>query len=528
MWVALAAILFLCGCAINFLTTPYQVNVFDEGLILTGALRVLAGEMPSADFYTNYGPAQFYLVAGFFDLFGRNLTVARAYDALIAAAILPAAAGVLGNQALRWYGLASLGFIFVLVLLYRSPLYPITPCILLILIGIGLTVSALEDRAGALVYLWIGLVIAALTCFRYDFMLIGAAAFGTPILLLLVFQVWSGAAALSASFSRGVEAAVLAGLPAALLLAVLYAVGILQPALRDLLTYNAANYVEMRNLPFPDLSAIRARPAEALAIYLPPMAGILGISTCCILGRTAIDRSSRQFRQILILTCVTLAFFSKGLVRTSGEHMLIADVPAALLVFFCLAGFESRFGPLIGRKAVTGVRVFCIVMTVAAIAYGLDDLARRDTLYRFIHVAPAHPDLPPMGLYASDRERIEAARYVMSITGPNERLLSATGRHDKVFVNDVFFYFLTQRLPGTRWQQYDPGVQTSEEVQKQMAQDLEDNKVSVVVRDFRWDRIREPNKSAESSGVTLLDDYIAQHYREDRRFGPISVLRRVD
>ncbi len=59
------------------------MNVYDEGRILAGALRILTGAKPSADFHANYGPAQFYLVAWVLELFGRSITVSGDYDALI-------------------------------------------------------------------------------------------------------------------------------------------------------------------------------------------------------------------------------------------------------------------------------------------------------------------------------------------------------------------------------------------------------------------------------------------------------------
>ena len=36
----------------------------------------------------------------------------------------------------------------------------------------------------------------------------------------------------------------------------------------------------------------------------------------------------------------------------------------------------------------------------------------------------------------------------------------------------------------------------------------------------------EPNKAGESSGVTLLDDYLANRYRRVRSFGDYVVLER--
>ena len=131
-------------------------------------------------------------------------------------------------------------------------------------------------------------------------------------------------------------------------------------------------------------------------------------------------------------------------------------------------------------------------------------------------------------LFSADDEWIAAARYVIEITEDDDRILSATGRHDKIFVNDLAFYFLVGRLPGTRWHQYDPGVQTSETVQREMIAELDANDVKTIVENTTWDLTQEPNRSALSSGVTLLDDYIEQHFQKDRQFGAITILRRRD
>jgi hypothetical protein len=47
-----------------------------------------------------------------------------------------------------------------------------------------------------------------------------------------------------------------------------------------------------------------------------------------------------------------------------------------------------------------------------------------------------------------------------------------------------------------------------------------------IVLESNWDAAAEPNASAISSGVTILDDYIQQRYEIERRYETISVLRR--
>src|ERR1700709_1096313 len=111
--------LFLVGFVFIFAATNRFASVYDEGLILTGAMRVGNGEIPHRDFYANYGPAQFYVVALLFKLFGPSAMAERLWDFAIKAGIAtlsfgavrsccrPAAAFMVYVACLIW--LAALG-----------------------------------------------------------------------------------------------------------------------------------------------------------------------------------------------------------------------------------------------------------------------------------------------------------------------------------------------------------------------------------------------------------------------------------
>ena len=73
------------GCAFLFLSATMLrfVNEYDEGLILSGSTRVLSGDVPYRDFFGEYGPAQFYILAALFKLFGPSVLVERLWDLLI-------------------------------------------------------------------------------------------------------------------------------------------------------------------------------------------------------------------------------------------------------------------------------------------------------------------------------------------------------------------------------------------------------------------------------------------------------------
>jgi hypothetical protein len=99
------------------------------------------------------------------------------------------------------------------------------------------------------------------------------------------------------------------------------------------------------------------------------------------------------------------------------------------------------------------------------------------------------------------------------------------GRHDKLLQNDLVFYFVSERMSGTKWHDLHPGIQTTQEIQAEMIADLKRTGTTYVVLDSSFDDWIEPNQSRFSSGVRLLDDYIRQNYSQVASFGPISILR---
>ncbi len=127
-----------------------------------------------------------------------------------------------------------------------------------------------------------------------------------------------------------------------------------------------------------------------------------------------------------------------------------------------------------------------------------------------------------------DLDRAHAVTYVRTHAAPGDRLYVGTTRHDRIFVNDVSAYFITGHQPATKWQQFDPGVQTRAYVQAAMVKDLQASKPGYVWLDSGWDEHVEPNESTLSSGVFLLDRYLHWAYEPVEQFGSIVILRRRD
>ena len=522
--IAMMVLIFLASLPVFFLGSPTAISIFDEGVILTGALRIMAGDQPAVNFYVVYGPAQFYIVAWIFELFGPSVTAGRIYDSANLAAVVCAAYWVARDLELRKSILAAFALIVLFLLLNRSPLYPVTPIIALLLLGCGLTIRALKPGGGVSGFLPLGAVIAAITLFRIDFGLISIAAFGTPVLVTLFMRVRAGSERFSRAAATMLGVVLITALAFAVTLAALYLAGFLGPAVHDLVTYNGRNFAEMRNIPFPSLAKALSHPLDGIAIYLPFLATLLG-GVACVFANRAGSGAERHTVPLIVLCSATLFFYTHALVRTDRYHTLISDIPAIIVFFLAIRLFSATAFPWpwfgIGLRLLKGMVVVIVML------FGLAELSQRDLVYSHLG-AQRDTTLPAAKLFSTDAERVAAARYVIKITEADDRILSATGRHDKIYVNDTAFYFLVGRLPGTRWHHYDPGVQTSETVQREMIAELEANDVKTIVENTTWDLIKEPNRSALSSGVTLLDDYIEQHFQKDRQFGAITILRRRD
>jgi len=72
-----AILLFACSC-LYLLAFLKVVNMEpDEGIVLAGAQRILDGQLPYRDFFSFYTPGSFYLTALLFKVFGSSIVVAR-------------------------------------------------------------------------------------------------------------------------------------------------------------------------------------------------------------------------------------------------------------------------------------------------------------------------------------------------------------------------------------------------------------------------------------------------------------------
>src|SRR5262249_30172972 len=117
---------------------------------------------------------------------------------------------------------------------------------------------------------------------------------------------------------------------------------------------------------------------------------------------------------------------------------------------------------------------------------------------------------------------VDTVNELSSETGS---IFVAGERHDRVFINAMMVYFLSRRPSAVYFEQFDPGLTTTGQAQEKIIKDLEQNRVETI---FVWRNKfpNEPNMSSTSSGVKLLDSYLADSYQQVKSEKLYSILKR--
>lgn len=541
------AIVFLVSFLILFLGMDRGFDFYDEGLILVGAMRVAAGQIPHRDFYANYGPGQFYTLAWLFDLFGRSILVERIYDLTMRATIVTVAYGVTTYYCRKWIAICTTivcGF-----WLFSSGLpsiaYPIIPVLLLSLVGSILLLPVFQPDVAWQRLVAVGALTGLVALFRYDvgaaLMFVQSCSIGVAAVLLEKRSSARWHAAKSALLPYWAGIAVLF-LPVALLY---LAVAPIHPFIHDVILFPSKYYVRARRFPFP---RIRWRSLENIALYLPVPVSALSVYTLIAPANRGINsredsewlRNNQQRKAFLILFgLLTLVFYFKGVVRISVVQMLLALVPM-VIALAVLYEYFSR-GPQWLHQIVRAMMVLSIFAATwsASKEIRVLDLTQTSVLQESLSPpGPAAlqsetywcgvPNPLHTGLcFLVDPGHAQVIQYILQHTGPNERIFIGLTRHDRIVQNDLLTYFATNRMPATRWSHFDPDLQTRADVQAGMIKEIDQQAVRYVVLEPQFDSIVEPsNDSSKSSGVTLLDDYIRRNYHQVGMFGVLSVWLR--
>jgi hypothetical protein len=535
----LLALVFVVSYFFLFFGMLRRPAMYDEGIVLTGAMRVAAGQIPHRDFYFIYGPAELYALAGMFKVFGPSVLAERLFDLFIKASAVTIVFAIVASYCRKSVAV----FISVVTILWLFGLnefgLALTPVSVLNLISSVLILPVFAGRSSPKRMMAAGAVAGAASLFRYD---TGIALLGIhACVIAIAVYLFHKAATNRLRIFGSIFWPYLAGFGLLTIAPLLYYLSRapLAPIAHDIIIFPSKYYPRARNLPFP---GITLKSIENLGVYVP--VGIAAMTLYALVRHhtrpIAPGSPEKQKHEgfLIMFGLMLVVMYLKGLVRVSPVQMYLAIVPSLLLIAVL---FEDRAA--FPRPARISINCLMLLSLLAA-TWSTLHVIRLEWLY---HLSVAQqifhfPQATTPGLEADwcgtinpvtrgfcflpDDDRIRAIEFIGNHTRPGQTLYSGLRRHDIVFANDNFIYFATQRLPATRWSHFDPDLQNRYDIQKQMVHELQQNAPPYLVLDSEFEANREANESSKSSGVTLLDTYIRNQYRPSTQFDVLSIWER--
>jgi hypothetical protein len=502
----LPVLLYLLGVLYTVPLFWWPVARYDEGVLLSGAHRLLAGELPYRDFWTIYGPGQFALLAALFRVAGESLAVSRTWE-IVVRALLPVLAFLIAARiANRRVAIVVWAILLVWLWQFAPTNYPVFPALAAVL---GATVLLLDRRWAAA-----GVLVGVAALFRHD---LGAyAALAHLLALGLVNR------AGLRDYALGLVALTV---PAWLLLALAIP---WRELVADLLTFPGTVYPLVRGLPHPlprHELALSFGPI-AVAFHLTPLlarvlvAGLPLLVVGCAVACWRVWRRLPPGGRLGTLSLVLLAalFLRTAWVRSDIAHLVPISVPLVILLTTLAAMIPRQWRlPFGGAAALAGALLLALVM-------------RGGVPRTFLLFPCSDPEMPAhlasrVGGACISADQAAAVVQVSALVPRADRIFVAATAHDRVLAGDASFYFLADRLPGTRYHELHPGLTTTREVQEAIVGDLERNRVPAVIRveEGFWE---EPNASRMSIGVDLLDRYLGARFVLESRVNRYSIYRR--
>ena len=543
-----AMIVVLLGIVVGLVGVSRPLNAYDEAIVLVGAERIRAGELPFRDFYAVYPPAQDYALAGLFGIFGVKAITLRVYCVVVRALVAFVLYRTTRQLAGRVMGAASWCACILWLTASGFYGYPTFPALLFAWTGLSMLLGCMRkaqaDDSRSIPRLPKGWMFAAggaagaAALFRHDLAFYAVLASLPSLFVLLRFGTGPGERAASRHGTELLRAwpyaagmALVFGVPAVLLLSRVP----IAEVVSELFTYPLTGYAQARGLPYPPL----LEGPLSFSLFLDPRPFVTFENVCfyapLVFDAAAIVWFAARVRRdhafvanadglaLASTALLSALLFNLARVRPDTIHILAMVLPsltvaAALIRKAWIVPHVVRRGAAVGM---TGIFLLMLAFPyhafprpswseIVQVLFGPPEVGRERT---------SHVDT------GADRDAVAA--YLRSVVAPEGRIFVACGRHDRVLVNETILYFLAARLPGAKYHSFDPGVATTLEAQREMVEGLERHRVEYVAISTADDNSTEPNLSSLGGGSTYLDEYLQRNYREAYRASPsLSVWRR--
>ena len=274
----------------------------------------------------------------------------------------------------------------------------------------------------------------------------------------------------------------------------------------------------LQRLPLPLDYAGSLRPTKLLEFYFPVI--LLVAAAVCAEALTVSRREEREGRDRdrTALSLVPLGLVGVAYLIGRPDEFHLLPLSAVLAVILACAAAAARHGAL---RA---------VLTVGLAAIAIAGLERRAGQALHPPAAAAVPGGAGAGVHTTPADARSLRRLIATVrrlTRPGQPIFVANPRFDLVRVGDPLLYVILGRPNPTRYDVMQPGLVTTAFVQREIIGSLRRSHTRLVVR---WldptASAREHDGAGRSSGVHLLDRYLAAHFRRYATYGYYEVLVR--
>ena len=533
----LAAAAALLAAALLLPMTLQGVGIFDEGFIASGAMMILRGDLPLRDFYVVYGPGQYYLSASLMAVFGESLLVTRVAHVLLLAglaATVAAASYQFAHGRIRLALLPVSAFVLMTVNFLPNPGYPAVPAVLLLMLATW-PLARWAETGSTPSLLGASLLIGLAGLLRWDFAVLG---FGAQVVAVSLIE--RARRTSLKDFWRTLARLVL---PGALLVIAGFAPFLLAAGperwFREVPLFMLMEFKQWRNLDMlaPTLTNLstawtqhdRWTVLDALLRLVYAATPFIFASGALLLAGTRVwrQRGLVGFQDALALglSLLSLAMLNQVRVRTAVPQAYPAFVAALPLIVYLLAALMANRRARFAAWAVTGS---VLIVWLALPAYFAQSKLRTLPTQSVQVFALPRAGLVFSGPHGSALKRAsdyaDLIRYLQTTTAPSDYIFSGVTDTSRLFINDSLLYFLVNRRPATRWVEMEPGLSNTVAGQNELIQALQTKQVKTVV--LLQLQSEEPNATARSNGLHLLDDFIRSNFQPQRQFGKYTVLER--
>lgn len=301
----------------------------------------------------------------------------------------------------------------------------------------------------------------------------------------------------------------------------------------QLIIFSATIYPKYRTIPFPPL-ILNLIPFNGNLVtnswsilnalfynfifYFPLI--LNGISAIYILLKYKNQSLEKNDWIIIFFTLFSIISLNLLDIRPDKGHLFSVIVVSTILFSF----IAYKIYTLRQNKYRSHLKIFfTIFLMISMLSFALNwntsygptahlNLSRSDDIY----INPQN---------AQDLEN--AVNYIQKKVSPDQYIFVGNSRHDKIFINNILFYFLSERHSATKYAELHPGLATTQDIQSQIINEINNHHVEYIVIWKENNQRTEPNLSGKSSNVTKLDDFIKNNYKIIKNFGSYEILKRV-